>query len=100
MPGRRSRGGFPRWFDRPCVPIVVLVRFGNALSQRIRSQPEFLDPLSGVDLAGIEVAPGVDRHGMHPVKLPGIAAIVAETADHGAVLAPDHPDLVVLAVDA
>ena len=37
---------------------------------------------------------------MDPVELPGIAAVVAEAADHAAVLALDDADLVVLAVGA
>src|SRR3977135_412915 len=37
---------------------------------------------------------------MNPVKLSGITAIASKTADHGAILAPDHSDLVVLAIGA
>src|ERR1700733_13498906 len=70
------------------------------LSQRVRGQLEFLDALSGVDLAGIDIALGVDRHGVNPVKLPGIAAVAAKAADHAAVVALDDADLVVLAIGA
>src|ERR1700676_1158982 len=68
------------------------------LSQRIRGQLEFLDALSGVDLAGIDVALPVDRHGVNRVKLSGVAAIVSEAADDAAVLALQNPDFVVLAI--
>src|SRR5438874_9443034 len=69
------------------------------LAQRVRvGQLEFLDALGVVDLAGIDVARFVDRHGVYPVELAGIAAAAAEAADHAAVLAPEDADLVVLAV--
>src|SRR3954464_8040215 len=64
----------------------------------VRGQPELLDTLSGVNLGGIHVALAVDRHGMDPVELPGIAAVAPEAADDGAVIAPDDADLVVFAV--
>src|SRR3954470_17885055 len=70
------------------------------LFQRVRCQPEFLDALSGIDLGGIDVALGIDRHGVNPVELAGVAAVVPEAAGHAAVLALQHADLVVLAVGA
>src|SRR6516164_5965478 len=72
----------------------------ETLFQRVRRQPELLDALPGVDLGGIDVTLGVDRHGVHPVELAGIAAVMAEAADHAAIVALDHPDLVVLAIGA
>src|ERR1700692_4164047 len=70
----------------------------SGLSQRVRSQLEFLDALSGIDLGGVDVALGVDRDGVDPVKLSGVAAVMSEAADNGAVVTPENPDLVVLAV--
>src|SRR5580698_10393075 len=70
------------------------------LLQRVRDQLEFLDALSGVDLAGIDVALRIDRHGVDPVKLPGVAAVMSKTADDTAVLALQHPDFIVRAVGA
>src|SRR4051794_25771503 len=66
----------------------------------VRGQPELLDTLSSINLGGIHVALAVDRHGMDPVELPGIAAVAPEAADDRAVVAPDDADLVVLAVGA
>src|ERR1700722_7688504 len=70
------------------------------LSQGIRGQLELLDPLTGVDLGGVDIALGVDRHGVNPVELPGVAAFVPETPDPAPVVALDDPDLVVLAIGA
>src|SRR5216684_805980 len=70
------------------------------LAQRVRGQFEFLDALSGIDLGGIDVALGVDRHGVDPVELPGVTSVAAKTADHRAILALQHPDFVVLAIGA
>src|SRR3984957_5352963 len=70
------------------------------LSERVRGAPEFLDALSGIDLGGIDVAFGIDRHRMDPVKLPGVAAVVSETADDGPILAVQDPDFIVLAIGA
>src|SRR5229473_8468544 len=70
----------------------------SVLMQRVRNQPEFLDAPAGIDLAGINVALAVDRHGVNGVKLPGVAAVMPETADDAAVLALQDPDFVVLAI--
>src|SRR5882757_10513413 len=70
------------------------------LFQRVRCQLEFLDALSGIDLGGIDVALCIDRHGVNPVELAGVAAIVAEGPGHAAVVPLQDPDLVVLAVGA
>src|ERR1700722_2543571 len=70
------------------------------LSERVRGQLEFLDALSGIDLGGIDVAFGIDRHRMDPVKLPGVAAVVSETADDGPILAVQDSDFIVLAIGA
>src|SRR5438270_9600401 len=72
----------------------------NGLSQCIGGQLELLDTLAVVDLGRVDVAFGVDRHRVNPVKLPGVAATAAEGADDRAVLALEHPDLVVLAIGA
>src|SRR3954454_6175690 len=72
----------------------------NGLPQCIGGQLEFLDTLSAVDLGRVDVAFGIDRHRVNPVKLPGVAAAAAEGADDRAVLALEHPDLVVLAIGA
>src|SRR3954447_17071697 len=69
-------------------------------SQRIRGQLELLDAFSGIDLGGVDVALRIHRHGVDPMKLTGVASATAEAADHSAVLALEHPDLVVLAVRA
>src|SRR6185437_13655703 len=61
---------------------------------------ELLHSLSGIDLGRVDITLGVNRDGMHPVKLTGVAAVAAEAADHGAVFAVENPDLVVLAVRA
>src|SRR5262245_10590564 len=39
---------------------------------------EFLDALSGIDLARIEIALRIDRERVHPVELPGLASAGAE----------------------
>src|SRR3981189_836817 len=70
------------------------------LFQRVRCQFEFLDTFSGIDLGGIDVALCIDRHGVDPVELAGVAAVMAERPGHAAVFALQHPDLVVLAVGA
>src|SRR5205085_6787791 len=49
-------------------------------------------------LGGINVALGIDSHGMDPVELSGIAAAAPELPDHGTVVALQHPDFIVLAV--
>jgi hypothetical protein len=51
--------------QRPALAILLLLLpGGNALSQHIRGQPEFLDTLSVIDLGRIDVALGVNRHGV------------------------------------
>src|SRR5438067_4768310 len=72
----------------------------NGLSQCIGGQLELLDTFAVVDLGRIDVTFGVDRHRVNPVKLPGVAAAAAEGADDAAVLALEHPHLVVLAIGA
>src|SRR5882672_3755096 len=69
----------------------------RALAQRVRGQLELLDALGVVDFAGIDVALLVDRHGVNPVKLSGVAAAPSEAANHAAIFALQDPDLVVLA---
>src|SRR5450631_1393242 len=66
----------------------------------VGGQRELLDTLSSVDLGGIHVSLAVDRHGVNPVELSGIAAVPPEAADDGAVIAADDADLVVLAIGA
>jgi hypothetical protein len=66
--------------------------------QCVRSELELLDAFSGIDLGGINVTELVDRHGMHPVELAGVAAIMPEAADHAAVVALEDADFIVLAV--
>src|SRR5436305_12365290 len=66
----------------------------------VRGQPELLNALSGVNFGGIHVALAVDRHGMDPVELPGVAAVAPEAAGDGALVAPDDADLVVFTVGA
>jgi len=61
-------------------------------------QDKFLNAFAGVDFSGIEIALGVGHDLMHPVKLAGVAAVVPGLADYGAVIAPQSPDDVVLAV--
>src|SRR3954451_12131956 len=56
------------------------------LFQRVGCQLEFLDALSGIDLGGIHVALRIDRHGVNPVELAGVAPVVTERAGHAAVL--------------
>ena len=51
-----------------------------------------------IDFGGINVALGVNSHGVGPVELPGIAAAPPEWPDHGTVVALQHPDFVVLAI--
>src|ERR1700710_1286080 len=52
------------------------------LFQRVRCQLEFLDALSGIDLGGIDIALRIDRHGVNPVELAGVASVMAERTDH------------------
>src|SRR5438552_12658617 len=66
----------------------------------VGGQSELLNALSGVNLGGIHVTLVVDCHGMDPVELPGIAAVVPEAADDSAVVAPDDADLVVFTIGA
>src|ERR1700731_1554294 len=99
--GDKLRGASPEW-QRPAIsaagvkPLPMQRRFGRTpsqratvvrLSERVRGQLEFLDALSGIDLGSIDAAFGIDRHGMDPVKLPGVAAVVAEGTDHDPILA-------------
>src|SRR6478672_3099141 len=86
------------WPGNWSIVLVLVVGLDAPLLQRVRSQFELLDTLSGVDLSGIDVALGIDRHGVDPMELSGVAAAAAKTAGHGAVLALDDPDLIVLAV--
>src|SRR5215472_1621282 len=122
-PPRRFSRTKPFAGDRACVPdspIAVLPAAGNAplrpswrhvsldrrpavaqvqaLFQRVRGQPEFLDALGVVDFAGIDVTELVHGHGMDPVELAGVAAAAAEPADHAAILALQNAYLVVLPV--
>jgi hypothetical protein len=65
---------------RPSLAIVLLLLpGGNALSERIRGQPEFLDTLSVIDLGRVDVALGVNRHGVDPMKLSGVTSPMART---------------------
>src|SRR3954451_25206363 len=64
------------------------------LFQRVGCQFEFLDALSGIDLGRIDIALRINRHGMNPVELAGVAAIMAEAAGHAAVLPLQHADFV------
>src|SRR4051812_24288414 len=82
--------------------MVVLIEIPPCvrLFQRVRCKLELLDALSGIDLGGIDIALRIDRHGVNPVELAGVAAVVAEGADHAAVVALQHANLVVLAVGA
>src|SRR5882757_9904536 len=86
----------------PRCAMVVLIEIPPCvrLFQRVRSQLELLDALSGVDFGGIDVALRIDRHGVNPVELAGVAAVMAEGADHAAVVPLQHADFVVLAVGA
>src|SRR5258706_10489413 len=59
-------------------------------SLRRHVRREFLDSLTGVDFAGIEIAFGIERHHMHPMELAGLAAAMAECIHHHAIGAPDH----------
>src|ERR1700756_2511415 len=73
----------------PRRAMVVLIEISPCmrLFQRVRCQLEFLDAFSGIDLGGIDVALRIDRHGVNPVELAGVAAVMAEGADHAAVVA-------------
>jgi hypothetical protein len=75
MPGWLSFGALPKVTDhtirlpdnpsraaRQCVP-----------AQRIRGQLEFPYALTGIDFGGMDVAFGIDRQGVYPAKLPGVA---------------------------
>src|SRR4051794_24401588 len=86
----------------PRRAMVVLIDIPPCvrLFQRVRCKLELLDALSGVDLGSIDVALRIDRHGMNPVELAGVATVMAEAADHAAVVALQHANLVVLAVGA
>src|ERR1700720_3243713 len=46
-----------------------------------------LQALTGIDLAGIEIAARVELADVHPVEFAGLAARPAERADHSAVAA-------------
>ena len=59
----------------------------------------FLQPLSGIDFAGIQIAARIELGDVHAVELAGVAPGAAETADHGAVLAADGFQHFVGAVD-
>src|SRR6185437_12832705 len=66
------------------------------LTQRVRiGQLEFLHPLSIIDLGRVDIPLGINRDGMHPVKLTGVAAAAAEVAHYGAVFAVENPHLVI-----
>src|ERR1700681_3247993 len=59
-------------------------------------QNEFLDPLARVHFSRIQIALGIRRDLMEPVKLPRVAAVVPRLAHYGAILSPQGPDDVVL----
>jgi hypothetical protein len=61
-------------------------------------QNEFLDPLARINFPGIETTGRIRHYLMKPMKLPGIAAIVPCLAQDNAILSPEGPDDVVLAV--
>src|SRR4051795_4078661 len=86
----------------PRCAMVVLIYIPPCvrLFQRVRCKLELLDALSGIDLGGIDVALRIDRHGVNPVELAGVAAVMAEAADHAAVVALQHANLIVLAIGA
>src|SRR3954453_3978121 len=81
----------------PRCAMVVFIEIPPCvgLFQRVRCQLEFLDALSGIDLGGVNIALLVDRHGVNPVKLAGVAAVMAESSDHAAVVPLQDADLVV-----
>src|SRR3954447_19621740 len=86
----------------PRCAMVVLIYIPPCvrLFQRVRCKLELLDAFSGIDLGGVDVALRVDRHGVNPVELAGVAAVMAERSGHTAVIPFQDPDLVVLAVGA
>src|SRR5712692_5482279 len=75
-------------------------RFASSSFLRLPAvhQNEFLYSLSRVHFSRIQAALGIRRDLMDPVKLPRIAAVVPGLAHHGAILAPEGPDDVVLPV--
>src|SRR6185369_939062 len=74
------------------------IRFCSSFMASPRLEDELLRPLAGVDLGRIDVAGRVHGHVVHPVELSGRAAVAPEAAQDAAVLAQQHPHLVVLTV--
>ena len=82
-------------------PLFIYHRVVDCISPLRRPavhQNEFLDPLAGVNFPGIEMPVRIRHYLMKPMKLPGIGAVVPCLAQDSAILLPESPDDVVLAV--
>ena len=73
----------------------------GAFARRLTSlnRHPFLQPLSGIDFAGIEIAARVELGDVHEVKFAGVAPGAAEMAHDRAVLAADGFQHFIAAVD-
>src|SRR5262252_4474634 len=90
---------------RPCkekpiltAPFIVPTRRASVLYRTDAFEDEPLGPLARVHFGRVDVAPGVYRQIVHPVKLSGLAPVPAELAHDLAVVAQERPDVIVLAV--
>src|SRR5262249_33376071 len=90
---------------RPCkekpiltAPSIVATRRASVLCRTDALEDEPLGPLARVDFGRVDVALGVYRQIVHPVKLSGLPPVPPELAHDLAVVAQQGPDVIVLAV--
>jgi hypothetical protein len=89
--GSQPSSGLEGFAGRRCKAI-------SSMLVLVFARNELLEPLRGLDLAGVIVAAGIDSHLVYPVELAGVASIVSEGSQHCSALADDDADDVILSV--
>src|SRR5215467_9206316 len=90
---------------RPCkekpiltAPSIVSTRRASVLYRTDALEEEPLGPFARVHFGRVDVALGVYRQIVHPVKLSGLPPVAAELAHDLAIVAQERPDVIVLSV--